>query len=62
MQQKQIQKTQHVKIKNIEAKIPDITSSSLKAKINEVKGEIPNIINSASTAAFTAVEKNAQCQ
>ena len=51
----------NAKIKNIEDKIPDITSlatnTSLNAKINEVKGEIPSTSNLARTAAFTAVEK-----
>ena len=48
------------KIKNIEDKIPDITSlatnASLYAEINEVKGEIPNTANLATTAALTASE------
>ena len=48
------------KIKNIQAKIADITNlatnAALNAKINEVKGEIPNITNLATTTALTAVE------
>ena len=48
-------------MKNIEDKIPDITSlttnTSLNAKINEVKGEISSITNLAATAAPVIVEK-----
>ena len=44
----------NAKIKNIEDKIPDITT--LNAKINEVKGTILNITNLATTTAFAAVE------
>ena len=47
-------------MKNIEDKIPDITSlttnTSLNAKINEVKGEISSITNLAATAAPVIVE------
>ena len=47
-------------MKNIEDKIPDITSlttnTSLNAKINEVKGEISSITNLAATAAPIIVE------
>ena len=47
-------------MKNIEDKIPDITSlttnTSLNAKINEVKGEISSITNLAATAALVIVE------
>ena len=47
-------------MKNIEDKIPDITSlttnTSLNAKINEVKGEISRITNLAATAAPVIVE------
>ena len=50
----------NAKIKNIEDKIPDITTlatnASLYAEINEVKGEIPNTANLATTAALTASE------
>ena len=47
----------HAKIKNIEDKIPDITSlASVNAKINEIKDEIPNITNLATTAALTNVD------
>ena len=48
----------HVKIKNIEDKIRDITNlatnASLNAKINELKGEIPSITNLATTTALNA--------
>ena len=48
------------KIKNIEDKIPDITTlvtkTTLNAKINEVKAEIPSINNLATTTALTAIE------
>ena len=47
-------------MKNIEDKIPDITSLTtntyLNAKINEVKGEISSITNLAATAAPIIVE------
>ena len=47
-------------MKNIEDKIPDITSlttnTSLNAKINEFKGEISSITNLAATAAPVIVE------
>ena len=47
-------------MKNIENKIPDITSlttnTSLNAKINEVKGEISSITNLAATTAPIIVE------
>ena len=49
----------NAQIKNIEDKIPDITSlatNTTNAKINEVKGEIPDITNLATSTAFTAVE------
>ena len=46
----------YAKIKNIEEKIPDITSISLNAKINEAKGKIPSITNIATTIALTFVE------
>ena len=45
-------------IKNIEEKIPAITSlvtnTTLKDEINEVQNEIPSIINVAGTAALDA--------
>ena len=48
----------NAKIKNIEDKIPDITSlatnTTINAKINEVKKEIPSITNLATTAALNA--------
>ena len=47
-------------MKNIENKIPDITSlttnTSLNAKINEVTGEISSITNLAATTAPIIVE------
>ena len=47
----------NAKIKDIEDKIGDITTSTaLNAKINEVKNKIPNITNLATTTALTAVE------
>ena len=47
----------NAKIKNIEDKLPDITTkTTLKAKINEVKGEIPHIANLATQTALNAVE------
>ena len=48
------------KIKNIEDKVPDVTSlatnTTLIAKLNEVKGEIPGITDLATTAYRTTVE------
>ena len=47
-------------IKNIEDKIPDITTiatnNTLNAKINEVKNKIPSITNLASDIALTVVD------
>ena len=47
----------NAKIKNIEAKIPDITNlatkTTLNDKLNEVKGEIPDITNLATTTDLT---------
>ena len=52
-----LKKMYNAKIKNIEDKIGDITTSTaLNAKINEVKNKIPNITNLATTTALTAVE------
>ena len=46
------------KIKDIEAKIPDIanlaSNTTLKAKVNEVKNEIPSIINLATNTSLNA--------
>ena len=51
----------NAKIKDIEDKIPDITSlvtnTSLDVKINKGKGEIFSITNLATTTAPTAAEK-----
>ena len=48
----------HTKIKNIENKIPNITTlatkATLNAKINEIKGEIPNITNLATSSSLNA--------
>ena len=48
------------KIKNIEDKIPDISTLATKViliqKINEVKNEIPSITGLATTSALTTVE------
>ena len=48
----------HAKIKNIEDKIPDITSlaanTSLNAIIHEVKGEMPSITNLTTNASLNA--------
>ena len=53
-----LKKMYNAKIKNIEDKIGDITTSTaLNAKINEVKNKIPDITNLATTTALTAVEK-----
>ena len=50
----------NVNIRNIEDKIPDITTLAtnftLNAKINEAKNRKPNITNLTSTTALTAVE------
>ena len=52
-----LKKMYNAKIKNIEDKIGDITTSTaLNAKINEVKNKIPDITNLATTTALTAVE------
>ena len=49
----------NAKIKNIEDKIPDVsslgTNTTLNAKINEVKGEIPSITNLATTALYAKI-------
>ena len=51
-------------MKNIEDKIPDITSwaanTTLNAKINEVKCEIPSIANLATTAALNGKTNEAK--
>ena len=50
----------NAKIRNIEDKIPDITTlatnTTLNAKINEAKNRKPNISNLTTTTALTAVE------
>ena len=47
----------NAKIKNIQDKIPDITTNAtLNDKINEIKNKIPSITNLATAAALTTVE------
>ena len=56
-----VKKTEYnAKIKNVEDKIPDIstlaTRTNLNTKINEIKNEIPSVSGLATTSALTAVE------
>ena len=44
----------NAKIKNVQDEIPDITNTTLNAKMNEVRGEMLSITNLAATAALNA--------
>ena len=50
----------NAKIKNIEDKMPDVTTlatnTTFNNKINEIKSNIPSITNLTTTSALTAVE------